>query len=70
MLAIPRRRVARTTVELIPNKQESLFLSHEHSDHFDIQSLNLLPRSAKFVVGATIVEPVKQCIRDLGFTLT
>ncbi|AJO78423.1 MULTISPECIES: MBL fold metallo-hydrolase [Pseudomonas] len=47
-----------------------IFLSHEHSDHFDIQSLNLLPRSARFVVGATIVEPVKQCIRDLGFTLT
>lgn len=47
-----------------------IFLSHEHSDHFDIQSLNLLPRSAQFVVGATIVEPVKQCIRDLGFTLT
>ncbi|VVP34207.1 hypothetical protein PS862_04533 [Pseudomonas fluorescens] len=47
-----------------------IFLSHEHSDHFDIKSLNLLPRSAKFVVGATIVEPVKQCIRDLGFKLT
>ncbi|EIK71617.1 hypothetical protein PseBG33_2869 [Pseudomonas synxantha BG33R] len=47
-----------------------IFLSHEHSDHFDIHSLNLLPRSARFVVGATIVEPVKQCIRDLGFTLT
>ncbi len=47
-----------------------IFLSHEHSDHFDIQSLNLLPRSAQFVVGATIVEPVKQCIRDLGFRLT
>lgn len=47
-----------------------IFLSHEHSDHFDIKSLNLLPRSAQFVVGATIVEPVKQCIRDLGFTLT
>ena len=46
-----------------------IFLSHEHSDHFDIHSLNLLPRSARFVVGATIVEPVKQCIRDLGFTL-
>lgn len=47
-----------------------IFLSHEHSDHFDIQSLNLLPRSARFVVGATIIEPVKKCIRDLGFTLT
>ncbi|AXI61424.1 hypothetical protein DLD99_13405 [Pseudomonas kribbensis] len=47
-----------------------IFLSHEHSDHFDIQSLNLLPRSARFVVGSTIVEPVKQCIRDLGFELT
>ena len=46
-----------------------IFLSHEHSDHFDIQSLNQLPRSARFVVGAIIVEPVKQCIRDLGFTL-
>lgn len=47
-----------------------IFLSHEHSDHFDIESLNLLPRSAVFVVGVTLVEPVKQCIRDLGFTLT
>ena len=48
---------------------DQIFLSHEHSDHFDIQSLNQLPRSARFVVGAIIVEPVKQCIRDLGFTL-
>lgn len=47
-----------------------VFLSHEHSDHFDIKSLNLLSRRARFVVGATIVEPVKQCIRDLGFDLT
>ncbi|WP_044875311.1 MBL fold metallo-hydrolase [Pseudomonas sp. LFM046] len=49
---------------------ELIFLSHEHSDHFDIQSLDLLPRSARFVVGATIVEPVKSCIRELGFDLT
>ncbi|MFA7893815.1 MBL fold metallo-hydrolase [Pseudomonas putida] len=54
---------ALSTVDLI-------FLSHEHSDHFDIQSLNMLPRSARFVVGMTLVEPVKRCIRDLGFSLT
>lgn len=46
-----------------------IFLSHEHSDHFDIESLNLLPRTAAFYVGVTVVEPVKKCIRDLGFKL-
>lgn len=49
---------------------DMIFLSHEHSDHFDIKSLNLLPRKAQFFVGVNIIEPVKKCIRELGFKLT
>ncbi|MBN3731721.1 MBL fold metallo-hydrolase [Burkholderia sp. Tr-20390] len=47
-----------------------IFLSHEHSDHFDIKSLNLLPRTAKFFLGGSIVNPVKECVRKLGFQIT
>lgn len=46
-----------------------IFLSHEHSDHFDIESLNILPRAAKFVVGSNLISPVKKCVKDLGFNL-
>lgn len=46
-----------------------IFLSHEHADHFDIESLNLLPRTAKFVIGSNIISPVKKCIKDLGFEI-
>lgn len=62
----PPRRVDHRAL----NDIDIVFLSHEHSDHFDIESLNLLPRTAAFIVGSTIVEPVKRCIRNLGFSLT
>jgi len=45
----------------------ALILSHEHSDHFHLPSLNLLPRSAPVFVGVLTLEPVVKSIEALGF---
>lgn len=45
----------------------AVVISHEHSDHFHLPSLNKLDRSVPIVVGPTMIEAVVRPITELGF---
>ena len=45
-------------------------LTHEHSDHFNIPSLTLLPRAVPVFVGPLMIDAVVECIGALGFQVT
>lgn len=45
----------------------AVLVSHEHFDHFNLESLNLLPRSAEIIVGPTMLKCVSRAIEKLGF---
>ncbi|MCA2962155.1 MAG: MBL fold metallo-hydrolase [Silvanigrellales bacterium] len=47
----------------------AVFISHEHSDHFDPGSLALLDTRIPVYLGALVIEPVAEVIRQLGFTV-
>ncbi len=51
-------------------KPEVVILTHEHSDHFNIASLNVLSRDIKIIVGAMMIESVVECLENLGFSVT
>lgn len=48
-------------------RADAIILTHEHSDHFHLPSLNCLPRSAVVYMGALVVEPVARALRAMGF---
>ncbi|MCX5046667.1 MBL fold metallo-hydrolase [Aldersonia sp. NBC_00410] len=45
----------------------AVVISHEHSDHFHLPSLDLLPRNVPIVVGPTMIQTVVDCVESLGF---
>ncbi|WP_410615850.1 MBL fold metallo-hydrolase [Amycolatopsis sp. lyj-109] len=45
----------------------AVIISHEHSDHFHLPTLNKLDRSVPIVVGPTMIEAVVRPIARLGF---
>jgi hypothetical protein len=47
----------------------AVFLSHEHSDHFDLPSLATLPRGTPIYVGCTVSAAVTDAIEALGHTV-
>lgn len=55
-------------VERMPTPA-AVLVSHEHSDHFHLPSLDLLPRHVPVLVGPTMIQPVVDCIERLGFTV-
>jgi hypothetical protein len=48
-------------------KPNAVILTHEHSDHFHIPSLNLISRDTEIITGPMMIEPVVECINKLGF---
>ncbi|MEV0326940.1 MBL fold metallo-hydrolase [Micromonospora echinospora] len=48
----------------------AVILSHEHSDHFHLPSLNKLDKSTPIIVGPTMIDTVVECIESLGLTVT
>jgi len=59
----PPRRIR---VKDLPRIQ-AVILSHEHSDHFHLPSLNLLSRDIEVLVGVNMPRFVQQTIEFLGF---
>ncbi|MGE3287656.1 MAG: MBL fold metallo-hydrolase [Pseudonocardia sp.] len=47
----------------------AVVVSHEHSDHFHLPSLDLLPRTTPIVVGPQMIQAVVDCVEHLGFTV-
>jgi beta-lactamase family protein len=47
----------------------AVILSHEHSDHFHLPSLDKLDKSTPIIVGPTMIEKVVECIERLGLTV-
>lgn len=45
----------------------AVIISHEHSDHFNLPTLDLLDRQVPIVVGPTMVDSVVEYIQQLGF---
>lgn len=45
----------------------AVLVSHEHFDHFNLESLSLLPRSTPLLVGPTMLNCVVRAIESLGF---
>lgn len=48
----------------------AVLVSHEHSDHFHLPSLNKLDRSVPVLVGPLMIDRVVESIEALGFTVT
>lgn len=46
----------------------AIVLSHEHSDHFDIDSLRCLPRVTVFM-SSLLISPIEEILNELGFTV-
>ncbi len=46
-----------------------IVISHEHSDHFHVPSLNAIDRSAVIYVGPLMPQPVVEIAEGLGFTV-
>jgi hypothetical protein len=46
-----------------------IVISHEHSDHFHVPSLNAIDRSAVIYVGPLMPQPVVELAAGLGFTV-
>jgi hypothetical protein len=45
----------------------AVIISHEHSDHFHLPSLDRLDRSTPIVLGPTMIDKVADCVERLGF---
>jgi hypothetical protein len=54
---------------MMPNPA-AVIISHEHSDHFHLPSLNLLAKSTPIIVGPMMIDTVVECIERLGLTVT
>ncbi|MEE4026081.1 hypothetical protein V1Y59_23575 [Gordonia sp. PKS22-38] len=63
-------------VEIYPPRQvlfdemprpSAIVVSHEHSDHFQVASLNRLDRSATVYVGPLMPQPIRTLLSNLGF---
>lgn len=50
-------------------KPDAIILTHEHSDHFNIPSINALSRDTKIIVGTMMIESVVECLENLGFSV-
>lgn len=53
----------------IDKKIDAVFLSHEHADHFCIESLNTLSRETKIYTGRLMPDSIDHAIKLLGFEL-
>ena len=60
---VPPRKVMESAYKNI----DAVILSHEHSDHFHIQSLNKIDRTTPIYVGILTIEPMVRCIEAMGF---
>ncbi|MBF6095738.1 MBL fold metallo-hydrolase [Nocardia cyriacigeorgica] len=47
----------------------AVVISHEHSDHFHLPSLNKLSRATPVIVGPLMIDSVTEHIEELGFTV-
>ncbi|MGW4568269.1 MBL fold metallo-hydrolase [Streptomyces sp. NPDC004561] len=47
----------------------AVIISHEHSDHFHLPSLNKIDRAVPIVVGPTMIDSVVAFIEELGFSV-
>ncbi|MEU6561971.1 MBL fold metallo-hydrolase [Nocardia nova] len=47
----------------------AVVISHEHSDHFHVTSLNKLSRSTEVIVGPLMIDSVTENIAELGFSV-
>lgn len=47
----------------------AIVISHEHSDHFQLSSLNKLSREAPIYVGPLMPREIRELVRDLGFSV-
>lgn len=65
-------------IEVVPPRQidpeylqdiSGIVISHEHSDHFHLPSLNLLPRTVPVFLGVLTLSPVVSALEELGFTV-
>jgi hypothetical protein len=59
----PPRTIRR---DLMPTPA-AVIISHEHSDHFHLPSLDTLDRSVPIVVGPNMISKVTECVEALGF---
>ncbi|MFX0559961.1 MBL fold metallo-hydrolase [Tepidibacillus infernus] len=59
----PPRKI---NLDQLPNIS-AVIISHEHSDHFHLPTLNLLDRKVPIVVGPTMIDSVIEYINKLGF---
>lgn len=50
-------------------KPAAVIISHEHSDHFHLPSLDLLDKSTPIIVGPTMIDTVVECVERLGLTV-
>jgi hypothetical protein len=49
---------------------DAVILSHEHIDHFNLETFSLLDRRTSVLVGEFMLDSVVDAIRALGFTVT
>lgn len=49
---------------------DAVLVTHEHFDHFNLESLDLLPRDAEVLVGPNMLGSVQRAIEQLGFQVT
>jgi Beta-lactamase superfamily domain len=61
----PPRRVDAGALQEV----SAVLISHEHFDHFNLESLRLLPRTIPVVVGPTMLAGVVRAIEALGFSV-
>ncbi|TBR42727.1 MBL fold metallo-hydrolase [Marinomonas agarivorans] len=48
---------------------DAILLSHEHSDHFHLHSLNKISRKTPVYVGCLTIQPLIDAVEKLGFTV-
>jgi len=52
-----------------PSSVEAIFLSHEHGDHFCVETLSELPRNIPIYTGRLMPASVDYCLKNLGFII-
>lgn len=53
-----------------PRRLTAIFLSHEHADHFCVESLSNIDRSTPIYTGYLMPHSVDWCLKKLGFTVS
>lgn len=55
------------SIELLKNS-DFIYISHNHPDHLHPETLSLVPKDKKIIVGNFTTKSTEKCLRALGFT--